>query len=54
MEKFKLNSGKILGLFVTLLGLAGTVLSTKVDEINQKEMKVELKDEILKELSKKN
>ena len=54
MKKIKLNSGKILGLLVTLLGVAGTVLSAKVDESNRKEMKAELKAELLKELSQQN
>ena len=54
MKKIKLNSGKILGLLVTLLGVAGTVLSAKVDESNRKEMKAELKEELLNELSPQN
>lgn len=54
MKKFNFNSGKILGLLVTLLGVAGTVLSAKADESNRKEMKAELKDELLNELFNQN
>ena len=54
MKNFKFNSGKILGLLVTLLGVAGTVLSAKVDESKRKEMKAELKDELLNELFNQN
>jgi hypothetical protein len=51
MKKFKLDSAKALSIGVTLLGVAGTLLSSKVDDNNRKAMKSELKDELIKELS---
>lgn len=50
--KIKFDATKILPITVTLLGVLGTVLSNKVDSDNRKAMKAELKEELLKELSK--
>ena len=50
----KIDASKALSIFVVGLGVAGSLLSTKVDANNRKEMKNELKDELLKELSEKN
>lgn len=52
--KFKFDANKVLPVAVTLLGLAGTLLSNKVDANNRKALKLELKDELLKELTKSN
>lgn len=51
--KLKLDPAKILSVAVTVLGVAGTLLSSKVESNNRKAMKSELKEELLKELSKK-
>lgn len=48
----KIDSNKVLGLTVTILGLAGTLLSTKVEENKMKDLKSELKDELMKEIKK--
>ncbi len=50
--KFKMDMTKLLPVAVTLLGVAGTLLSNKVDSNNRKTMKAELKEELMKELSK--
>lgn len=50
--KFKFDATKALSIAVTLLGIAGTVLSNKVESENRKVMKSELKEELLKELTK--
>lgn len=52
--KFKFDGAKALSIGVTALGVIGTLLSTKVHDNEQKAMKAELKEELLKELSKKN
>ena len=51
--KFKFDTAKALSITVTVLSVAGTLLSNKVDSDNRKAMKAELKRELLKELSKK-
>lgn len=48
----KIDSNKALGLAVTILGVAGTLLSTKVEENKMKSLKNELKDELMKEIKK--
>lgn len=48
----KIDSTKVLGIAVTVLGVAGTLLSNKVEENKMKELKNELKDEILKDIKK--
>ena len=52
--KFKIDGSKLLSIGVTALGVIGTLLSNKVHDNEQKAMKAELKEELLKELSKKN
>lgn len=52
--KFKMDPTKLLSIGVTILGIAGTLLSNKVDANNRKNMKSELKEEIMKELLKNN
>ena len=50
--KFKFDTTKALSIGVTLLGVLGTILSNKVESDSRKAMKSELKDELLKELTK--
>ena len=50
--KLKIDGKKALSIGVTVLGIAGTLLSGKVDNNNRKAMKEELKAELLKELRK--
>ena len=50
--KFKIDPTKVLSIAVTVLGIAGTLLSNMVESNNRKTMKSELKDEIMKELAK--
>lgn len=52
--KFKFDGAKALSIGVTALEIIGTLLSTKVHDNERKAMKAELKEELLKELSKKN
>lgn len=54
MKKFKIDPAKGLSIFVTILGVAGTLLSNKVEENARKTMKDEVKKEVLDELSKSN
>lgn len=51
--KIKFDASKLLPVAVMLLGAAGTLLSNKVDSNNRKAMKAEIKEELIKELSKK-
>ena len=51
-KNIKIDSTKVLGIAVTVLGVAGTLLSNKVEENKMKELKSELKDEILKDIKK--
>lgn len=48
----KIDSTKVLGIAVTVLGVAGTLLSNKVEENKMKDLKSELKDELMKEIKK--
>lgn len=50
--KFNVDRTKVLSIAVTVLGLAGTLLSSKVESNSRKAMKSELKEEIMKELAK--
>ena len=50
--KFKLDPTKVLSVAVTVLGVAGTLLSSKVESNNRKAMKSELKEELMKEITK--
>ena len=51
--KLKIESAKALSIVVTVLGVVGTLLSSKVDSNNRKAMKSEIKDELMKELKTK-
>ena len=51
-KDIKIDSTKVLGIAVTVLGVAGTLLSNKVEENKMKDLKNELKDEILKDIKK--
>lgn len=51
--KLKIDGAKALSIGVTVLGVVGTLLSNIVDNNNRKEMKGEIKDELLKELKEK-
>lgn len=53
-KDIKIDSTKVLGIAVTVLGVAGTLLSNKVEENKMKELKSELKDEILKDIKSRN
>ena len=48
--KKKLDTTKLLSIAVTILGLAGTLLSSKLDEKSREEMKAEIKEELKGEL----
>lgn len=48
----KIDSTKVLGLTVTVLGLAGTLLSGKLEDRKMNDLKKELKDDIMKEITK--
>lgn len=48
----KVNLGQVTAVASTVLGVAGVLLSNVVDKNNRADMKAELKDEILKELTK--
>lgn len=50
--KIKIDSAKVLSIAVTALGVAGTLLSNKVQANDRKAMKEELKKELLNEISK--
>ena len=49
----KIDGAKVLSVSVTVLGVLGTVLASKVDSNNRQAMKNQLKEELLQELSKK-
>lgn len=51
--RIKFDTSKILSLAVTILGVAGTLLSNKVESDNRKAMKDELLNELKKDLRKK-
>ena len=50
LGKLTIDKTKLLSVGVALLGIAGTLLSGKVEADKQKAMKSELKDEIMKDL----
>lgn len=50
--KIKIDPAKALSVCVTVLGVAGTILSNVVHKNEQTAMKQELKDEIMKDLLK--
>ena len=50
----KIDGKKVLSVVVTGLGVAGTLLATKVDSNNREALKNQLKEELMQELSKQN
>lgn len=52
--KPKIDAAKLLSIGVTVLGVAGTLLSSVVESNNRKSMKAEITEEVLKELTTKN
>ena len=50
--KLKIDPAKALSVGVTILGVAGTILSSVVHKNEQNAMKAELKEEIMKDLLK--
>ena len=48
--KLKIDKIKLLSVGVSLLGVAGTLMSGNVEADKQKAMKIELKEEIMKDL----
>lgn len=48
--KLKIDKIKLLSVVAALLGAAGTLLSGKVEADKRKAMKIELKEEIMKDL----
>lgn len=48
------NKAKILAGVALVIGFIGTLLANKSDEMAREEMKAELKDEILNELSERD
>lgn len=50
----KINSGKMLTIAIAAAGLVSTILSSKKDDADRAELKKELKEEILSEISNKN
>lgn len=49
--KKKLDTTKLLSIAVTILGLAGTLLSSKLEEKSREEMKAEIKEELKEEIN---
>ena len=49
----KVDGAKVLSIAVTALGVAGTLLSTKVESNNRKALKDQLKQELIDELTNK-
>lgn len=50
--KIKIDSKKALKVGSTVIGIAGLLIGNLVDKNDRNDMKAELKDEILKEMSK--
>ena len=51
-KDIKFDTSKLLPMAVAALGIAGTLLSNKVDANNRKTMKDELRKELLDEITK--
>ena len=52
--KIKIDPAKAMSVAVTVLGVAGTILTSIVHKNEQTAMKAELKEEIMKDLLKDN
>ena len=51
MKKFNIDSTKILGIGVAILGIAGTILSSIKADKDRTVMKQQIKDEVLNSLN---
>ena len=53
-KDIKFDPTKVLGIAVTALGIAGTLLSNKLEDRKMNDLKSELKDDILKQINKES
>jgi hypothetical protein len=53
-KDIKIDPTKVLGIAVTALGVAGTLLSNKLEDRKMNDLKSELKDDILKQINKES
>ena len=53
-KDIKIDPTKVLGIVVTALGIAGTLLSNKLEDRKMNDLKSELKDDILKQINKES
>lgn len=53
-KDIKIDPTKVLGIAVTALGIAGTLLSNKLEDRKMNDLKSELKDDILKQIDKES
>ena len=53
-KDIKIDPTKVLGIAVTALGIAGTLLSNKLEDRKMNDLKGELKDDILKQINKES
>lgn len=53
-KDIKIDPTKVLGIAVTALGVAGTLLSSKLEDRKMNDLKSELKDDILKQINKES
>ena len=53
-KDIKIDPTKVLGIAVTALGIAGTLLSSKLEDRKMDDLKSELKDDILKQINKES
>lgn len=53
-KDIKIDPTKVLGIAVTALGIAGTLLSSKLEDRKMNDLKSELKDDILKQINKES
>ena len=53
-KDIKIDPTKVLGIAVTALGIAGTLLSNKLEDRKMNDLKSELKDDILKKINKES
>ena len=53
-KDIKIDPTRVLGIAVTALGVAGTLLSNKLEDRKMNDLKSELKDDILKQIKKES
>lgn len=53
-KDIKIDPTKVLGIAVTALGIAGTLLSNKLEDRKMNDLKSELKDDILNQINKES